>query len=78
MFLEEIVKVEEKVVQSDTQYLWPVLLISLAIIGGIALLIYIYVRDEWYPLEPMNDKEFRKCYNIPEPVEKKGKKKKRK
>lgn len=77
MFLEEVVKVEQEV-QSDTTYLWPVLLISLAIIGGIALLIYIFVRDEWYPLEPMNDKEFRKCYNIPEPVEKKDKKKKSK
>lgn len=77
MFLDQVVKVEEEV-KSTPDYLWPVLLISLAIIGGVALLIYIFVRDNWYPLEPMNDKEFRKCYNIPEPVEKKGKKKKRK
>ena len=77
MFLDQVVKVEEEV-KSTPDYLWPVLFISLAIIGGIALLIYIFVRDEWYPLEPMNDKEFRKCYNIPEPVEKKDKKKKRK
>lgn len=77
MFLDQVVKVEEEV-KSTPDYLWPVLLISLAIIGGVALLIYILVRDNWYPLEPMNDKEFRKCYNIPEPVEKKDKKKKSK
>ena len=79
MFLEEITTKTTEVTQKEAlpSFFWPFLLLALAIIGGIGLWIWIQVRNEWYPLQPMNDKEFRKCYNIPEPKESEKKKKRK-